>query len=221
MNELAVFYDAIDRETLDLINYHKQCLEDAEKSGNHDPEYEEKIIVLDQLIEHVHERVIQKKILYEKEKQIESDLLQSRGHGDCPTCNDSMDVEIIGEEKNEELDVICDTVICKHCGTEFMNPMPNTWSDRLKLFEFIITSFGGLIDAENKRSNNTTDLQAFIELVEGCKKMKEAQLEVERTERDLWAAIKASEVAQIDLRDFLLMAKLKGMRWDNLDTFVN
>lgn len=221
MNSLSENIPPLARETLELIEYHKNSIRDNQQSGHVDEEASQKIIMLDKLKDIVHRYISQRQNIINKEKEIEADLLKSRKLAECPECEDVHPVIIIGEEKNEELDVLCDVVICTKCRTEYRNGTPNNWHDRLIYYEFIIDSFTELIDAENKRSKNTTDFKELIALIDHCKNFRDIQIEVERSEEELRKAFEELQKTIQDTYDYLMMAKLNGMRWDDLKTIVN
>jgi hypothetical protein len=208
-------------ETLVLIEYHKQLIRNDQQSEDADAEGPQKIIMLDKLKDSVLKYIAERQKIINKEKEIEVDLLKSRKTAECPECEVVREVIIIGEEKNEELDVLCDTVICTVCKTEFMNSMPNNWHDRLILYEYIIDNFSRLIAEENKRSNNTTDLKEMQALVDDCIKFRDIQLEVERTEKEMRQAFETLQKSIEDIHEYLLIAQLNGMHWDGLKTILN
>ena len=221
MEDLTEYYSDTSREVLELIDYHKQSLLDAEKSGNLDPEQKEKLQALDSIKHMVLEHVLKRKENKEKEAEVERELLIDRCKVLCPMCEVERAVKIIGEKKAKKPPVTLDVVKCVDCGHEFINETPNNWHDRIVFLDVIIGAFEFAIKNQGDRKYSNAEIDEHLESIEQLRNMKKAQLELERTELDLKRALDDAEKAHEDIRDYLLMAKLKGMRWDDLSKFVN
>lgn len=221
MDDLKQYFSPISQEVLDLLDYHKRCHIDKAASGRSDPDMKEIIEHLDALKQGVFNNAKSRKNYADKQKEIESDLLESRKMAECPDCETVRSVAIIGEEKNESLNVMCDIVVCLECKCEFRNPNPNNFHDRLIYYDRIITTFTKAIKVDKNLKKNKKALSEITSLVEDCQKFVDVQLNVEHAEKELLESIHELEKIENSLYEYLLMSKINGMRWNDLQKFVN
>lgn len=210
-----------DQQMYDLIDYHINLIHYRENLGHHDIEYVEKIEMLEKFRESVKESCNTRISIKEKENENEAELLATRTLTYCLDCEKEVSVTIIREEFTEDLNVMCDVVKCGLCGSEFVNPIPNNWHDRIIFYEFFIDQMKKSFERKKKKSKNSDLPKEILSVIEFYENFKEAQLKVEKSEEDLRLALKNLDEINESAYEYLLMVKLNGMGWNDLKTLMN
>ena len=148
MPEQAPLND-LEKETLALIKYHIRRIQLKIEAGRKDADDDKRLEILNNMSELAHSRAVSRK---EDEKRLaneKADVLKWRQKADCPACNTTRKVTIVGQAKNEQFGWSLDVVKCTTCKTRFTNYMPNNWNDKLAFTENLLGKlFSG--DPESK-----------------------------------------------------------------------
>jgi hypothetical protein len=214
MENLTEFYTDTDNALLELIDYHKHIIREAEKSGNADPDDKERLVLFDGFVDLVHNRAMQRKERHESEMQENINFMQGRLIADCEQCGGLRPVAIVGEEIHDTLGFICDVVVCSECGSEFLNPLPNNWDDRLKYYDHFIQVLLTVNDNGTTIAESIHQPEAIAAMLEQFKKFKEAHLEEVRSKRELEMNEEKAEESLKVIYDYLLIAKLNQSNYN-------
>src|ERR1039457_6552932 len=107
MKKLSDYYCDTDIELLELIKYHEDFIDELKKKGMEHADHKETLVVLGNFKGLV-DNAAKRRVDMEESKVKENlDFMDSRLHVECPECKTVNTVEIIGEEKNEGLGVLC------------------------------------------------------------------------------------------------------------------
>lgn len=100
MQSLESYYTKIDRELLELAEYHKRKILKLKEHGGIHPDDEKNLLILNDIPRLVNGHA-QGQLDYEtQQKEIENNLMQSRQLADCPKCKQQRSVKIKGETKH-------------------------------------------------------------------------------------------------------------------------
>jgi hypothetical protein len=221
MEGLSAYYDDLSREFLDLLDYHKKCLLYLEESGKHDPERRKKLEIFDQLRELVYKRARERKKTIEREKAKQDKLMKDRMHAICHNCHADRPVEITGEEEEELFGFLCDTVKCTACGSEFTNSLPNNWEDRIAYYNCMMEIMLNAKKLKIKGLKSTMSKKEINETLENIRKFADAQKLADELEKVSSEAEQKSEEIFISMYNKLLLAKIKGITWNDFRSFNN
>lgn len=213
MNSLSDYYSDTDRELLELLKYHQKHLNEMEKAGVADADKEEKFKLLGEFREVVNTRAQQRKDMEEDARKEHEDLMKERMEADCEQCAALRPVQILREEKHLELGFRCDVVKCSVCRAEFLNYMPNNWDDRMQFFDVLIADLSKAGDDGKTLAEQGNVREENAAMIEGFRKLKNVQLEVDKRRSEYEAKVKAADKAIEGARDYLLMTKMNKGSW--------
>ncbi|MEI6122013.1 MAG: hypothetical protein WCQ95_00155 [Bacteroidota bacterium] len=221
MDELIKYYTPIRKQTLQLLDYHLKCLNETLISGIPDAEYDRKLDHLN----HLKEMLTGYDFIVDGYKGIEKrfadNLLIIRQNSLCPQCNLHQTVEILGVSKNEVLNITCDWVKCTICSTEFQSQYPNNWKERIVFYSDIIRLFSEHLEEAKKGKFSKAFLKQLKKMMDYIIDLKNDQLKLHDDETIIKNAAQDAVEKVESMRDHLLMAKLKGMNWNDNKEIIN
>lgn len=212
MERESKFFTQIHRELLKLVEYHKHIIAQNHKAGKIDTEDDQRLLILKDIPRIIDMNITNKENYENTKREEKKKLLALREQADCPDCKKDVRVKIVKQTTNKKYGWKLDVVKCRECKKVFVNYMPNNWPDRLKFMENMITKLHE-VNHDDKTLAEQLDVNGLITQkdIDDFNAFKITQLTVEQAEIEQMEAIRKADKSLVDMYNFLLEAKLKGI----------
>jgi hypothetical protein len=221
MDELKEYYTPLCIEVLKLIEGHRHYVLTQKREDRVDAVAEKRLALLARVEDEVLDCARVRKRIADIERKERKEFFKNRIKVYCDDCDRERPVEIIGEYRNKEIDVLCDLVRCTVCGHEIRNFLPNNRPDMQKFYEYIEEQSTILFRENKARLKKASDKDIFINLGLRAKAFLLKQELNKKLDEDLRENQKLADEETILFRDYLLKTASWDMDWDALEDILN
>jgi hypothetical protein len=207
------FYNEIHAEILSLVKFHLRAIEDAKKNGHTDPDEQQKIDLLNMQKDMVQKNAALHFNNWKSDEREREGDAQSRLRAECEKCGKVTPVTVTGEEKSKLMNLTFDIVKCSVCKSEFLNHLPNNWDDRLEFCQYSVDYYSALLKKDKKMPAKVKkDMKRLVAYYDNLAAAQTKFLQSKQKSQD---AAKLADQSIEEIRDFLLIAKIKILNWNN------